>query len=84
MASFSQFFASEQSRIEGLSAISAPIQQPEEIFRTADRGKGLVAEDAASLFAAARDQNRRIEIQAAANRCDSARAAALSISEHCE
>ena len=68
LARFSQFFKSEQSRIEGLAAISEPMQQPEEIFRTADRGTGLVAEDAASLFAAARDQNRRIEIQAAANR----------------
>ena len=68
MARFSQFFTSQQSRIEGLAAISELIQQPEEIFRTADRGKGLGAEDAASLFAAARDQNRRIEIQAAANR----------------
>ena len=68
MARFSQFFASEQSRIERLAAIPEPIRQPEEIFRTADRGKGLDAEDAASLFAAARDQNRRIEIQGAANR----------------
>ena len=68
MATFSQFFASEQSRIEALAAISEPIQPPEEIFQTADRGKGLVAEDAASLFAAARDQSHRIEIQAAANR----------------
>ena len=68
MAGFSQFFTSEQSRIEGLAAISEPMQEPEEVFRTADRGRGLVAEDAASLFAAARDRNRRIEIQAAANR----------------
>ncbi|MGA2476647.1 MAG: radical SAM protein, partial [Terriglobia bacterium] len=68
MASFSQFLNSEQSRIEGLSAISEPLQQPEEVFRTAERGTGLVAEEAASLFAAARDQKRRIEIQAAANR----------------
>jgi 2-iminoacetate synthase len=68
LARFSQFFASEQSRIERLAAISEPIQQPEEIFRTADTGRGLVAEEAASLFAAARHQNCRIEIQAAANR----------------
>jgi len=68
LAGFSQFFTSEQSRIEGLAAISEPMQEPEEVFRTADRGRGLVAEDAASLFAAARDRNRRIEIQAAANR----------------
>jgi 2-iminoacetate synthase len=78
LARFSQFFTSEQSRIEGLAAISEPIQQPGEIFRTADRGKGLVAEDAASLFAAARDQNRRIEIQVAANRVR-ARFAAQSV-----
>ena len=68
MARFSEFFASQQSRIEGLAAISEPIRQPAEIFRTAEKGKGLEAEDAASLFAAGRDQNRRIEIQAAANR----------------
>jgi 2-iminoacetate synthase len=68
LARFSPFFASEQSRIERLAAISEPLQQPEEIFRTADRGEGLVAEEAASLFAEAHDQSRRIEIQAAANR----------------
>jgi 2-iminoacetate synthase len=68
LARFSQFFASEQSRTERLAAISEPLQPPEEIFRTAERGEGLVAEEAASLFAAARDQDRRIEIQAAANR----------------
>ena len=68
MARFSQFFASEQSRIEGLAAIPEPLRQAEEIFRTADRGTGLVAEDAASLLAAGRDQRDRIEIQSAANR----------------
>jgi len=68
LAWFSEFFASEQSRIEGLAAISEPLQQPEEILRTAENGRGLVAEEAASLFAAARDQKRRVEIQAAANR----------------
>ena len=68
MARFSQFFASEQTRIERLAAIPEPIRQPEEIFRTADRGKGLDAEGAASLFAAARHQNRRNEIRDAANR----------------
>jgi 2-iminoacetate synthase len=68
LARFSQFFASEQSRLERLAALSAPLRQPEEIFRTAERGEGLAAEDAASLFAAARDQNCRIVIQAAANR----------------
>jgi 2-iminoacetate synthase len=68
LARFSRFFASEQTRIERLAAIPEPIRQPEEIFRTADRGKGLDAEGAASLFAAARDQNRRNEIRDAANR----------------
>jgi 2-iminoacetate synthase len=68
LARFSQFFASEQTRIERLAAIPEPARQPEEIFRTAERGKGLEAEDAASLFAAARDQNCRNEIQAEANR----------------
>jgi 2-iminoacetate synthase len=68
LARFSQFFASEQTRIERWAAIAEPIRQPEEIFRTADRGKGLDAEGAASLFAAARDQNRRNEIRDAANR----------------
>jgi 2-iminoacetate synthase len=68
LARFSQFFSSAQSRIEGLAAISAPLRPPEEIFRTAEKGKGLEAEDAASLLAAGREPNRRIEIQAAANR----------------
>jgi 2-iminoacetate synthase len=67
LARFSRFFASEQTRIERLAAIPEPVRQPEEIFRTAERGKGLEAEDAASLFAAARDQNCRNEIQAEAN-----------------
>jgi len=65
---FSGVFASEQSRIERLAAISEPLRQPQEIFRTADKGRGLETEDAASLFAAARDRNCRNEIQAAANR----------------
>jgi 2-iminoacetate synthase len=65
---FSQYFASEQSRIERLAAISEPLRQPQEIFRTADTGRGLEVEDAASLFAAACDRNCRNEIQAAANR----------------
>jgi 2-iminoacetate synthase len=68
LARFSQFFASGQSRLERLAAISAPLSQPEEIFRIAERGKGLEAEDAASLFAAARDQDCGTEIQVAANR----------------
>jgi len=65
---FSQFLVLEHNRIERLAAISEPLRQPEEIFRTAEDGKGLEAEDVASLFAAARDRNRRIEIQAVANR----------------
>ncbi|MGO8736207.1 MAG: hemerythrin domain-containing protein [Terriglobia bacterium] len=68
MARFSQFFASEQTRIERWAAIPEPIRQPEEIFRIADKGKGLDAEAAASLFAAARDQNLRNEIRDTANR----------------
>ena len=65
---FSQFLAHEQSRLEHLATITEPLRQPEEIFRTADKGRGLEVEDAASLFAAARDGNCRNEIQAAANR----------------
>ena len=68
MPSFSQYFARDQGRIEGMAAISKSVRPPQEIFRTAERGKGLDAEEAASLFAAARDQNCRIEIQAAADR----------------
>jgi 2-iminoacetate synthase len=68
LKSFSRLFAGEQTRIERLAAIPEPLRQPEEIFQTAARGKGLDAEDAASLFAAARDQNFRNEIQAEANR----------------
>jgi len=65
---FSQYFARERGRIEGLAAISAPIQTPEEILEAADRGHGLVAEEAASLFAVARDPGRGTEIQLAASR----------------
>jgi len=65
---FSQFLANEHDRLERLAAISEPLRQTQEIFRTADKGRGLEAEDAASLFAAARDRNWRNEIQAAANR----------------
>jgi 2-iminoacetate synthase len=68
LAKFSQYFAGEQNRIERLAAISQPHRQPGEIFRTAERGKGLDAESAACLFAAARDQNRREQIREAANR----------------
>src|SRR5208337_1985445 len=68
LARFSEFFENEQSRLERLAAIAEPLWQPQEIFRTAERGKGLEAEEAASIFAAARDQNCRIEIQAAADR----------------
>jgi 2-iminoacetate synthase len=65
---FSQFLAHEQSRLERLAAIPEPLRQPQEIFRTADKGRDLEVEDAASLFAAAHDRNCRNEIQAAANR----------------
>jgi len=68
LAKFSQFFASQQSRIEHWAAIAEPVRQADDIFRAADRGEGLEVEDAASLFAAARDQNCRIGIQAAAER----------------
>jgi 2-iminoacetate synthase len=68
LAKFSQYFAGEHRRIEGLAAISEPIDTPEEIFQAVDRGHGLVAEEAALLFAAARDPDRRSEIQLAANR----------------
>jgi 2-iminoacetate synthase len=68
LASFSQFFANEQSRIERLAAIAEPLRQPEEIFQRAERGKGLEAEDVASLFAAACDRSRGNEFHDAANR----------------
>jgi len=67
LAKFSQCFACEHSRIESLAGISEPIQAPTEILRTADSSHGLVADEAASLFAAARDPDRKDEIQLAAN-----------------
>jgi len=54
VARFSPFFASEQTRIERWAAIPEPIRQPEEIFRIADKGKGLDAEAAASCCGGAR------------------------------
>ncbi len=65
---FSGIFVNQQARLERLAAISEPLRQPQEIIRIADQGKGLEAEDIASLFAAARDQACRAELQAAANR----------------
>jgi 2-iminoacetate synthase len=65
---FSEIFVSQQSRLERLAAISEPLRQPQEVIRIADQGRGLEAEDIASLFAAARDQACRAELQAAANR----------------
>jgi 2-iminoacetate synthase len=64
---FSQFFANQQSRIESLAAMAKPVEAAEEIFLVSELGKGLVAEEAASLFAAARDPRRRNEIRDAAN-----------------
>jgi 2-iminoacetate synthase len=68
LARFSEFFAREEGRLERLAAMTKPLWEPEEIFRRAEKGKGLDADEAASLFAAARDENCRDEIQAAANR----------------
>jgi len=65
---FSEIFVSQQARLERLAAISEPLRQPQEIIRIADQGRGLEAEDVASLFAAARDPACRAELQAAANR----------------
>ena len=61
---FSHFLANEQDRIESLAGIAQPGKEAAKIFLTS--GKGLVAEDAAALFSAARDQNRRSKIQDAA------------------
>ena len=68
MAVFSEIFESRQARLERLAAIAEPLRQPLEIIRDADKGRGLEAEDAASLFAAARDQACRAETQSAAKR----------------
>jgi 2-iminoacetate synthase len=68
LARFSQFFARRQDRLERWAAIAEPLRPPEEILRAAESGKGLEAEDAASLLASARDESCGIEIQAAANR----------------
>jgi 2-iminoacetate synthase len=68
VAGFSDVFVSQQARLERLAAITGPLRQPQEIIRTADQKGCLEAEDAASLFSAARDQACREEIQAAANR----------------
>ena len=65
---FSEIFVSQQARLERLAAISEPLRRPQEIIRFADQGRGLEAEDVASLYAAARDQAGRAELQAAANR----------------
>ena len=68
MASFSQFLASRQSQIAALASIPRPLRPVEEILRTAGERKGLDAEDAASLFAAAQNEDIREEIQRSANR----------------
>jgi len=65
---FSEIFLSQQARLERLAAIAEPLRQPQEIIRIADQGRGLEAEDVASLFAAARDRACRAELPAAANR----------------
>jgi 2-iminoacetate synthase len=67
LAKFSELFATQQGRLEGLATISAPLRQPRAVLRTAEQGKGLEAEDAASLVAATRMQSWGAEIQAAAN-----------------
>jgi 2-iminoacetate synthase len=65
---FSEIFAGEQARLERLAAIEEPLRQLPEVIREADKGRGLEVEDVASLFAVARDQGSRGEIQAAASR----------------
>jgi 2-iminoacetate synthase len=67
LANFSELFATQQGRLEGLAAISAPLRQPQAILQTAEQGKGLEAEDVASLLAATRVQDWATEIQTAAN-----------------
>jgi len=68
VAGFSEIFVSQQARLERLAAIAEPLRQPLEIIRDAENGKGLEVGDVASLFASARDQATRAEIQAAASR----------------
>jgi 2-iminoacetate synthase len=65
---FSEIFVSQQARLERLAAISEPLRPPQEVIRDAEKGRGLEAEDIASLYAAARDRACRAELQAAANR----------------
>jgi 2-iminoacetate synthase len=68
VAVFSETFARRQARLEGLAVIAEPLRPPREIIRDANEGHGLEVEDIASLFAAARDQGCRAELQAAADR----------------
>ena len=66
MGQFSEFFASAQERIEALSALPEPLRAIDLILRTAETGRGLQAEDVASLMAWGRDPGCRAEIEAAA------------------
>jgi 2-iminoacetate synthase len=68
LATFSDYFASRQSRLESRASMPRPTRQLEEVLRTADQGQGLGAEDAASLLAAARNQSVLDEVREAANR----------------
>ncbi len=68
MASFSQYFASQQECIERWANAPQPSRRVEDVILIAEMGKGLDAGDAASLFAAGRDEDCRIEIQRAAER----------------
>jgi len=63
---FSEFFASARERIEALSALPEPLRAVDLILRTAETGRGLQAEDVASLIVWGRDPGGRAEIEAAA------------------
>ena len=67
-ATFSEHFASCHSRIESWADRAEPARPLEEILQAAERGEGLSAGDAASLFAAAPHPDIREEVRARANR----------------
>jgi len=67
LAKFSEHYASQQARLEALAGMSEPLRAPRAILRTAELGKGLEVEDAASLLAAFREPEARREVQRVAN-----------------
>ncbi|HUU14591.1 MAG TPA: hemerythrin domain-containing protein [Terriglobia bacterium] len=66
MKRFSEFFASEQQRLEALATITEPSLSVDAIARRAESQGGLETEDAASLLAWGRQPSAREEIHAAA------------------